>query len=218
MMASHLYNDQILLVSDDARVLVKNDDPINPFAGTWTTALLRVADSALVPLGNGSASLPRGANAAAWGCADGRGNPSSGDTCSPFSALLPPAGCKADGSDCLVVATLVDAATGAAVDTNVVQLAPPGTMLSALPAAEVVATVSGTANPDGSVAVTVRASAAALYVTLTTLDQGRFSENAFVMAGGEVRELLFLPIPGAPLPDPAALGATLRVDHLALYM
>ena len=79
-----------------------------------------------------------------------------------------------------------------------------------MPAADVDAAVASAANPDGSIDVTVTASSTALFVTLTTLAHGRFSDNSFAMSPGAVT-LQFLPF-GAL--DAALLRKSLRVEHL----
>ena len=94
------------------------------------------------------------------------------------------------------------------ISVNEILLAPPKDLK--LPAATVSATVAPRANADGTVDVELHASAAALYVTLTTLAHGRFSDNAFAMAKGQAT-VQFLPI--GP-PDVALLERTLRVEHL----
>ena len=99
---------------------------------------------------------------------------------------------------------------------NVVLLAPPVAMLP-LPAANVSASVAAAPSPDGrSCAVSVSADATALFVTLTTLAQGRFSDNSFVLAKGAVAALQFLAFGAAPA-DCDLLASTLRVEHVALY-
>ena len=76
-----------------------------------------------------------------------------------------------------------------------------------------VATAVGAAGSDGSVDVTVTTDRFALFVTLTTLAQGRFSDNAFVMLPGK-KTLKFFPFKGFVL---AELKSTLRVEHTATY-
>ena len=62
--------------------------------------------------------------------------------------------------------------------------------------------------------VSVSSDKFALFVTLTSLAQGRFSDNAFVMLAG-TQKLLFLPLAGFDL---AELRSSLRVEHTATYM
>ena len=51
----------------------------------------------------------------------------------------------------------------------------------ALPKANVKFTVATVANVDGTVDITVTTDKVAVYVTLTTLANGRFSDNAFLL-------------------------------------
>ena len=63
------------------------------------------------------------------------------------------------------------------------------------------------------------AEASALYVTLTTLAKGRFSENVFFLRKDEVRSIIFLPInPGEESVDISLLEASLRIEDLAVYL
>ena len=110
----------------------------------------------------------------------------------------------------LVSATDADA-DGAEQSRNELALATPGNML--LPAATVTATVASAPSPDGSVLITLDASATALYVTLTTLAHGRFSDNAFAMAPGKVT-VSFIPMQKSAPVDISVLKASLRIEHL----
>jgi hypothetical protein len=72
------------------------------------------------------------------------------------------------------------------------------------------------------VPVTVTATGgAALHVVLTTRAQGRFSENAIPLLAGS-REVVFVPVVpagyGAPPIDAELLAASLRVDHVGMYL
>merc|ERR1711971_1309294 len=95
---------------------------------------------------------------------------------------------------------------GAIVSENPVPFSYPKDL--ALPSAMVTA-VANAALVDGAVDVTVTSGAFALYVTLTTLAQGRFEDNAFVMLPG-TRTVKFYPFEGFVL---AELKTTLRVEH-----
>lgn len=84
-----------------------------------------------------------------------------------------------------------------------------------LPKADVTFAIGSAVNSDGSVDVTVVTDKVAVYVTLTTTAQGRFSENAFVMVPG-TKKLSFIPLPtGFDLDE---LAKTTRVEHAASYM
>ena len=85
-----------------------------------------------------------------------------------------------------------------------------------LPPANLSLAVAPQANTDGSINVTVSSDATALYVTLTTLSQGRFSDNAFAMAPGRTL-LTFVPLEGMKV-LPSSLSASLRVEHLQPHL
>ncbi len=110
---------------------------------------------------------------------------------------------------CLLVATAVDAATGATASLNYVAYAVPGALVA--PPAVVTASVASAPNADGTVDVTLATDAPAAYVVLTTLAQGRFSDNAVLLLppGGTLQ---FIPFGGAA--DIALLASSLHVDHL----
>jgi hypothetical protein len=107
-------------------------------------------------------------------------------------------------------------------------LAPPHALK--LPTVTATAAVAAAPNADGSVDITVTATGgAAVYTVLTTKAQGRFSDNAFLVAGGGgtnfdtggpgsvtssatfTKRVSFLP--WGPL-DIALLKSSLRVEHL----
>jgi hypothetical protein len=135
--------------------------------------------------------------------------------------------CDATAGKCLLVVDVTNGATGERASHNVLPFVPPVRMT--LPVAKVTATVGATAS-DGTVPISVCSTATALYVVLTTLANGRFSDNAFLLmplaASGEQAAVVpggcqvihFLPW-GAAGADPNAtlklLKASLRVEHLA---
>ncbi len=82
-----------------------------------------------------------------------------------------------------------------------------------LPNATVTVSVASSPNPDGTVNVTVSTDATAVYVTLTTLAAGRFSDNAFLAMPGD-RVLTFIPFGDLTLD---VLTSSIRVEHVAMY-
>jgi hypothetical protein len=116
-----------------------------------------------------------------------------------------------DGTTTLIHAVVKDT-SGAVVNNNYIPFTEPKNMK--LPKAGVKFTVASSANADGSVDITVTTDKVALYVTFTTLAQGRFSDNAFVMLPG-TQKIQFLPIKGFEMAD---LTGSLRVEHAAVYM
>lgn len=86
--------------------------------------------------------------------------------------------------------------------------------MSSLVATTVTLSVAPVANPDGSIDVTLNTANVAVFVVLTTLAQGRFSDNVFVLLPAAMTVQF---IPFGPL-DRAVLVGTLRVEHLASYL
>ena len=85
---------------------------------------------------------------------------------------------------------VVKDSAGAVVNNNFLPFTEPKNF--ALPKANVQFTVAKSANADGSVDITVITDKVAVYLTFTTLAQGRFSDNApgdnvFVMLPGPNR-------------------------------
>lgn len=207
-MRRFLYRDHLIAASADARVLVRSDDAFAPTAAAAALSLLHVATGAVSRLGSGPVALPRGAAATAWLCADGA--PAAARVCPAWAALLPAAGCAADGSDCVLLLELTPAAGGAPLAENFELLAPLWRVQ--LPPAAVAAAVGAPA-ADGSVPITLSASATALFVHLTTLAQGRFSDNSMLLRPGNTT-VSFLP--WGPL-DVGLLESSLRVEHVKMY-
>jgi len=83
-----------------------------------------------------------------------------------------------------------------------------------LPEAKVSATVSAEPNADGTVDIELVTDRTALYVVLTTLAHGRFSDNAFAMTPGKGR-VQFIPFGRSN--DIDLLRRSLRVEHLQMY-
>jgi hypothetical protein len=98
------------------------------------------------------------------------------------------------------------------VSFNEILLAPP--MGLKLRPAKVTFDVASSASTGGSVKIVLHADHTALFVTLTTLAHGRFSDNAFAMRPGTV-SVQFFPFGDLDLPT---LTSSLRVEHLQQIM
>ena len=205
----YVYRDYLIAASSDARVLVRSDDAFAPFSGTVTLSLLHVSSGATTPLSSSNITLPPGASSTAWFCAN-MTSPIS-QRCPSWSIILPRAGCLVNGSNCILLLSLLDS-HGNVVADNFELLAPMGSMT--LPAASVNVSV-GMLGPTGNVPITLASSATALFVTLTTLAQGRFSDNAFLLPAGQLGVVVDF-IPWGPL-DYDLLNSTLRVEHVMGY-
>ena len=216
-----LYRDVLVGCGADGRCFARNDAPLSRADGTLTLHAVELASGTRLatPLGVANVTLPRGAGAMAWVCLDGSN--ASSVVCESPATVLAAAGCEPDGSDCAVEAELTGVGGGAAIASNVIFMAMPSVLRFAT-RATVSATV-GTIAPDGaSIPVNVTVSGgAALFVTLTTLAQGRFERNAAPITPEGVWPMRFVPLlsaarGGLPL-DAAELSRTLRIEHLALY-
>ena len=220
-----LFGDVLVACGDAAACYVRNDAPLRGVRGARVELeLVSVVDGsrrALPP--HALPPLPAGPAALTWFCAGGGSSSSGGGgggggagDCKPWPAVLTAAGCAADGSDCILNATVIDAG-GATLSANPSLLAPPAALLKHLKPPRLAATVESPAPPAGApIRITVTAQAPALFVTLSTLAQGRFSRNAFflvghgVPAGGFETEVLFLPTDGEG-DQYGALSASLSV-------
>lgn len=122
--------------------------------------------------------------------------------------------CGSNGASCILEIEVTEADSDRPRSWSVLPFQPPKAMR--LPPATVTAQV-GQLNTSGSprVAVSLSATATALYVTLTTLAEGRFEDNAFrVLPGNDSATTAFVPW-GYFGPDQLELlRSTLRVEHL----
>ena len=186
-MLARAYANLVVACSTSADCFVKNDDALDalPAANVVFTAI-RLTDGSAMVLGRANLTLPRGANAVGWLCA-GSGKPTPPAVCSGWQALLPTVGCAANGVDCIITAAVTDAATGAVLASNAQLLALPG-KLNASRTVRATAVVGDADPTDGSVPVTVTATAGggapALFVTLFTAANGRFDDNHLTLLRG----------------------------------
>merc|ERR1711865_638676 len=112
----------------------------------------------------------------------------------------------------IVRVTVVQDVSGVVMCDHPVLFTPPKNLT--LVNANVSFTVSLPADGHANPTISVETDHAALFVTLTTLAQGRFSDNAFLLLPGSPRQFQFVPFPGF---DHAVLTKTLRVEHVATY-
>lgn len=165
------------------------------------------ADGSRKTLGSTQVSLPVGAGVGAWLCINGA---SIDNGCPSMVAALASVGCSS--ATCAIEAAVADNGSGGVLAENFLLAEIPGNLQ--LPAATVDVSI-GAPEPDGSVPITLTSSATALYVTLTSQAQGRFSSNAFPMPGSTSVVVSYLPFYET---DVETLAATLRVEHLAQYL
>ena len=211
-MADHLYRDTIAVCGADSSCFVRHDGTLGPFVGEATLTLLHVVTGATTTLATVPVSLPRGGGSITWFCASGAGVPGA---CTPYSALLTTAGCASAGTDCLLTVSVADATSGVTVDSHAVLLAVPSKL--SLQRANVSITLGDVAPNGASASLTVESDAVALFVMLTTLAQGRFSTNAFVVTPSRPVHLDFIAI-GSDTVDVETLRDTLAYEYVNKYV
>lgn len=196
-----------------ALYLYSTDNPLHAFFGSLSVSMLRLTDGNISLVANHAVNLSIGAGSMQWTCVDGAYWP-----CAGYGAALASAGCLPDGSNCLLLLD-VTRNDGTNVMSSHELLAPPSALV--LPQASV--EVTGISACPGGACITLSSSATALYVTLTTAAQGRFSDNAFILpvavtsrsppaAGVYTVNFTFF-----GYPDVALLASTLRVEHAQMY-
>ena len=111
----------------------------------------------------------------------------------------------------LLTAECIEEDSARAVSHNEILLAPPKELQ--LPRAKEDVAVAPSQNTDGSIDVVLSANATALFVTLTALAHGRFTDNSFAMVGHKEATIAFIPTKGH-LVHPRTLAASLHVEHL----
>lgn len=112
-----------------------------------------------------------------------------------------------------ILRAMVKDGTGAEVSSNLVPMIEPHRF--AIANASVQFSIKEAANEDGSIDIVMTSGKVAVYVTFTTLTQGRFSDNVFLMKPG-TKAIQFLPIAGYFVRS--ELASSLRVEHLASYI
>lgn len=175
---------------------VKNDRAGERFDGAVRVSALEFATGRATLLKSEAVALPAGAGVSARFAVN-------------VSAI--------DATTHMLIAECVDGSAAAGGDAllskNEILLAPPKELV--LPDASLSVSVADAADADsGAVEVVVTSSATALYVTLTTLAQGRFSDNAFAMGPGKV-SVSFVPVGFVDLPT---LKKSIRVEHLKPHL
>jgi Ig-fold domain len=205
-MRRYLYKDVIISASSDARVFFKNDNPFAPLNAKASVSFLHLATGTVTNYFTTDVQLPVGGGAMNGTCIDQQ-------NCNSWDTILPNAGCTANGTDCIVLLNLTDANTGALIADNFELLMPFGGMTFPSSAQVNLQFVVGSPNPDQSVPITITTDAVALFVTFTTLAQGRFSDNAIIALPGQT---IINFIPWGAL-DLSLLTSTIRVEHVATY-
>ncbi|CAJ1426374.1 unnamed protein product, partial [Effrenium voratum] len=197
-----IFADVMVACGADGQCYVKNDGP-TAFEGVCIVSFLRFADGRkelLKALDFSSAPLRAGPGTKELFQVEVSGMDSS--------SYMLLGECTTSAPSRLVAAY---GSSDGCVSFNEILMAAPAQLH--LPPAKVNATVAAAANADGSIDISLTADRTALYVTLTTLAHGRFSDNAFAMAPGSGK-VQFLPFGKL---DVQLLRSSLRVEHLQMH-
>ena len=123
-----------------------------------------------------------------------------------------------DGHDYVLRARVTDVASAETLTDNLIPLLPPANWTTLPRDATDTFAVAPAANADGSVDIALSTDKTAAYVTLTTLAQGRFTDNAFLLLPSEPTTVRYMPFWGSSASDYQTLVATLRLEHVATYL
>lgn len=117
----------------------------------------------------------------------------------------------------LLVAKLLEDGATVPFDEHVMHLTAPVNLN--VTKATVTTSLASAPNADGSVNITVVSDAVALFVTLTSMAPGRFSDNAFLLLPSTPRLIVWTAFLDGDAPsDYALLKASLRVEDLSTYV
>jgi len=183
---------------------VRSDRAVEKFVGRVTLRVYRLSDPAATPilLKDFDVLLPPGPGTFVWFDLD--------------QPQLP------DANTTLLVASVTETDmynNSLIVSEHIVGLTYPKSFKSHIVTnVNVTAHVEPTANLDGTIDISLRSDAIALWVSLTSMAQGRFSDNSFLLLPSDNYEVKFIPFrTGRATEDLDTLKKTLRVEHYAQY-
>jgi len=193
---------------NDTSCYIRNDKPM-AFSGFVKTSIMHFDTGKVSALATLKVSLPAGAAVSQWFCVTGK-NRNVNANCGNWNEVFQSVGCARKGRDCILSVAVTDDANNVLVE-NMVALDIPANMILNKP--DITATVQGV-NKEGSVDISVVSTEVAVYVTLTTEANGRFSDNVFVLNKSQEKKITFIPF---GVLDINKLKSTLRVEHVQLY-
>jgi beta-galactosidase/beta-glucuronidase len=168
-----------------------------PFTGTLSLSTVELATGLTAPWAQLSVAAAPGPGAVAW-------------------LQLPPNATLPNASSTLLLASLLEQGQAQPFDEHVVHLTAPVNL--AVQRAVLTAQPAAAPNADGSIDIAVSSSAVALFVTLTSMAPGRFSDNAFLLLPSAPRTVQWLPFAaGDAAADWALLKQSLRVEDHSAY-
>ncbi|CAE8627680.1 unnamed protein product [Polarella glacialis] len=186
---SSLFQDVMATCGMHGQCYLRNDAPV-PFNGKVDIMSWHLHTGEASVASSFDVSLPAGPGAMHWFTVDVKSiDPSS-----------------------MVLTSSVTSSQGSLLSHHTILLTEPKNLQ--LRSAEIACSVQDHLSTDGNVAIEVTASSPALYVTLTTLAQGRFSDNAFFLEKGSRKVIHFLPFGKLELDT---LKQSLRCEDLSMY-
>lgn len=199
-----VFSDIMATCGRDGQCYVKNDSPW-PFQGRCNVMALCFGDGRRMPLHGLDLDLMQGPGVKELFKVDIQ-NMSGTDY-----MLLSECSTNIKDDRRRQIVTAFGASEGNVVSFNEILMARPADLR--LPTAKVSAVVATSPNDDGSIDIVLTADKTVLFLTLTTLAHGRFSDNAFAMSPG-IGKVQFIPF-GAL--DRTLLQSSLRLEHLQPY-
>jgi hypothetical protein len=211
LLSQHSFRDTILLCGASGACMFRHDNPMSALTNVKVVLQIVHLQSGLVsPLASWLVSTGPGPAAVQWFCAQGQRMTQS-TICPMWYSVLESVKCLGNGTDC-VVQSFLYSSHGDVLDSDVILMNTPSVLQ--LQPATVQATF-GQTREDGTTPITVNSyGGVALYVTLTSLAQGRFSQNALLIRPGVPIELLFLPFVDGDVPS----ASDTRIDHVGMYL
>ena len=170
---------------------VRNALP-NEFTGIVTVEAIHYTAETTTRLSTVPVSLAAGADTVGFFCADANcsalaaGMPAA--ECPTFDDLRRQAGCTDGAADCMINVTV--ASNGTPTSGSMLPLGLPSSFK--LPPGAISHSIKLTAAGSHSVEVSLTSNATAIYVWLSTTEQGRFLDNAFVLLPGVEKTVEFL--------------------------
>jgi hypothetical protein len=194
---------------DPVQCYVKNDAPF-PFMGTVNVSLVVFATGKVTTLSSIPVSLDAGAGITQWFCAQSdspvavSASSFEPNACKSWASVLAAGGCT-NSSYCMMTVVVYNQ-KDVDISTNELALTPPKDMKLPKP------TINWSLSDTG--VITLQSDAVAVYVTLTTLALGRFSDNTFLLLPSTKKIVEFFPYGDLDL---NTLKTTLRVEHAQMY-
>ena len=166
------------------------NDLVRDFKGTVTVEAIHFTSGKATRLSTALVSLAAGGGTTAFLCAANSTGLSSGKPdCGSFEDIYREVGCVNGAADCMLNITVVSL-SGTPTSRSMLPLGVPSSFK--LPPVAISHSIKPTAAGASSVEVSLASNATATYVWLSTTEQGRFSDNAFVLLPGVEKTVEFL--------------------------